>query len=95
MNEKLIKPMSVVRKEFIGQLLDDVNNCQLPLFVIEYVLQDVLNMVKSAAQEQCELEMAQYEQLLNKQTETSSNNNEEKVKIFEMGDGLCWVTQNT
>lgn len=76
MNEQLIKPMSVVRQELIGQLFDDINNCSLPLFVIEYVLQDVLETVKSAAQEQSKLERAQYEWQLNKQTETSSNNNE-------------------
>ena len=76
MNEKLTKPMSVARQELIEQLVNDVNSCQLPLFVIEYVLQDVLNTVKSAAQEQSRLERAQYEWQLNKQTETSSNNNE-------------------
>lgn len=76
MNEKLTKPMSVVRQELIEQLVNDINNCSLPLFVIEYVLQDVLNTVKSAAQEQCQLEKVQYELRLNKQTETSSNNNE-------------------
>ena len=68
--------MSVARQELIGQLFDDINNCKLPLFVIEYILQDILNTVKSAAQEQCAIERAQYEQWLNKQTETSSNNNE-------------------
>ena len=76
MNEKLTKPMSVARQQLIGQLFDDINNCQLPLFVIEYILQDILNTVKSAAREQCTIERVQYEQLLNKQTETSSNNNE-------------------
>lgn len=76
MNEKLIKPMSVARQELIEQLVGDINNCTLPLFVIEYVLQDVLDTVKSAAQEQCKLEKSQYEQQLNKQIEASSNNNE-------------------
>ena len=76
MNEKLTKPMSIVRQELIEQLIGDINNCTLPLFVIEYVLQDVLNTVKYAAQEQYKLERAQYEQQLNKQIETSSNNNE-------------------
>ena len=74
MNDNLIKPMSVARQELAEQLVNDINNCQLPLFVIEYVLQDVFNTVKSAAQQQNELEMAQYKQRLNKQQETSSNN---------------------
>lgn len=76
MNEKIAKPMSVVRQELIEQLVEDINNCALPLFVIEYVLQDVLNDIKVAVQEQYKLEKAQYELQLNKQTETSSNNNE-------------------
>ena len=73
MNEKLTKPMSVARQELMEQLVDAINNCQLPLFVIEYVLQDMLNTVQTAAQEQNEREMAQYKQQLNKQIEASSN----------------------
>ena len=34
MNENLIKPMSVIRQEFTEQLVSDINNCKLPLFVI-------------------------------------------------------------
>lgn len=67
MNE-IVKPISVVRQEFIEQLVNDVNNCQLPLFVIEPILQDMLNMVKSAAQKQYEAEKAQYEKQLLEQT---------------------------
>ena len=61
MNENLAKPMSVVRQEFIEQLVDDINNCNLPMFVIEPILQDMLNMVRAAAQKQYEAEKAQYE----------------------------------
>lgn len=76
MNETIRKPLSVIRQEFIEQLVADVNNCALPLFVIEPILQDILNTVKAAAQQQYATEKAQYEQQLKKQTETSSNNNE-------------------
>ena len=62
MNENIVKPMSVARQEFIGNLINEVNNCQLPMFVVEYVLEDVLNMVRTAAQRQYESEKAQYEQ---------------------------------
>jgi len=74
MNERLIKPMSVARQELVEQLVGTINNCSLPLFVITYVLQDVLDTVKSAAQEQYKLEAEQYKQQLQAQTETSSNN---------------------
>lgn len=67
MDKNLVKPMSVIRQEFIEQLVNDVNNCKLPLFVIEPILQDMLNMVKSAAQEQYKAEKAQYEAQLKEQ----------------------------
>ena len=63
MNE-LVKPASVIRQEFIDRLIDDVNNCGLPLFVIEPILQDMLSTVSAAAQKQYETEKAQYEQQL-------------------------------
>lgn len=74
MNERVTKPMSVARHELIDQLVGVINNCSLPLFVIEYVLQDVLYTVKSAAQEQYKVESEQYKQQLQAQIETSSNN---------------------
>lgn len=69
MNETVIKPMSVMRQEFTEQLVNDINNCKLPLFVVEYILQDVLETVTSAAKQQCEMEKNQYEQQLLKQNE--------------------------
>ena len=61
MNEKVIKPMSVARQEFIEQLVNDVNNCGLPMFVIEPILQDLLSMVKASVKQQYEAEKEQYE----------------------------------
>lgn len=73
MNEQVTKPLSMVKQEFVEQIVSDINNCKLPLFVIEYILQDILNTVKSAVREQSEIEKVQYEQQLNKQINTSSN----------------------
>lgn len=72
MNENVIKPMSVIRQEFTEQLVSNINNCKLPLFVIEYILQDVLETVKTAAKQQCEMEKIQYEELLKKNQENSN-----------------------
>ena len=69
MNGKVIKPISVVRQEFIDQLVNDVNNCDLPLFVIEPILQDILYSVRAAAKQQYETEKAQYERQLQEQNE--------------------------
>lgn len=73
MNETLTKPMSVVRQEFIEQLVSDINNCALPLFVIEPILQDLLSMVKTEAQRQYEAEKAQYEAKLAIHNEANRN----------------------
>lgn len=72
MNE-IVKPMSVCRQEFAEKLIDDINGCNLPFFVIEPILQNALDVVRTAAQKQYEAEKAQYEQYLSKQNETSSN----------------------
>ena len=67
MNENIVKPMSVVRQELTEQLVNDINNCGLPLFVIEYILQDMLAIVKTAARQQYEMEKTQYEKQLKEQ----------------------------
>lgn len=69
MNDILTKPISVVRQEFIEQLVNDINNCQLPMFVVEPILQDMLNTVRAAAQKQYETDKAQYEAQLKQQKE--------------------------
>lgn len=69
MEQKITKPITVIRQEFVEQLITAVNECQLPMFVIEPILQDLLNVVKSAAQKQYEADKAQYEEQLQKQNE--------------------------
>lgn len=64
-----MKPMSVVRQELSEQLINDINNSGLPLFVVEYILQDMLATVRTAAKQQCEMEKKQYEQMLKTQKE--------------------------
>lgn len=74
MNENLTKPMSLRKREFMDQLVQDINACELPLFVIELVLQNMLNAVQDAAQNQYELEKVQYEQQLKLQEPTEGSN---------------------
>ena len=69
MNENIMKPMSVARQEFIDHLVDDINNCELPMFIIEPILQDILASVKAAAKVQYEEEKKQYEQMINHKQE--------------------------
>ena len=59
-NNIVAKPMSVVRNEFINELTELINNCQLPPFVIEAVLKDMYMDVKLFAQRQLESDLKKY-----------------------------------
>lgn len=62
MEENLKKPITIVRQEFIEKLADDINNSNLPLFVIESILKDIYLEVKSMSQKQYEIDKSQYEE---------------------------------
>lgn len=62
--EQITKPITVVRQEFIEKMVSEINNCELPLFVVEPILRDLLNEVSAAVKRQYETEKAQYEQAL-------------------------------
>lgn len=68
--EQITKPITVVRQEFIEKMVNEINTCGLPLFVVEPILRDLLNEVSTAVKRQYEVEKAQYEQAL------ASQNNE-------------------
>ena len=65
MDKNIVKPITLIRQEFVDTLVEEINNCQLPMFVIEPILQDLLDQVKVAAQKQYEADKAQYESQLN------------------------------
>jgi len=61
MDKNIVKPITLIRQEFVDTLVEEINNCQLPMFVIEPILQDLLDQVRTAAQKQYEADKAQYE----------------------------------
>ena len=65
MDKNIVKPITLIRQEFVDTLVEEINNCQLPMFVIEPILQDLLDQVRTAAQKQYESDKAQYEAQLN------------------------------
>jgi len=65
MDKNIVKPITLIRQEFVDTLVEEINNCQLPMFVIEPILQDLLDQVKSVAKKQYEADKAQYEAQLN------------------------------
>jgi hypothetical protein len=64
MDKNIIKPITLIRQEFVDTLVEEINNCQLPMFAIEPILQDLLDQVRSAAQKQYEADKKQYEEQL-------------------------------
>lgn len=64
MNDNLNKPITIVRAEFASNLINLINESQLPLFIIEPILRDVYLEVKSGAQKQYEQDVLNYNQLL-------------------------------
>ena len=62
--EQITKPITVVRQEFIENMVNEINTCGLPLWAIEPILEDLLRSVKVESQRQYEAEKTQYEQAL-------------------------------
>ena len=64
MEKKIEKPITMLRQEFIDVLSDAINNCNLPMFIIEPILKDMYLEVKSLSQQQYEIERKAYESKL-------------------------------
>ena len=58
------KPSTIIYEEFKQNLASLINNCGLPAFVIEPVLRDYTNEIKSLAQRQYQLDKAEYDEFL-------------------------------
>lgn len=74
-NNQINKPISVAKEDFATALVKLCNESQVPLFVIEYTLKDLLQEVHTLAKQQYEVDKQQYEQAvasLNKE-QTSDN----------------------
>lgn len=69
MDKNIVKPITLIRQEFVDTLVEEINNCQLPMFVIEPILQDLLDQVKVAVKKQYETDKARYEAQLNEAEE--------------------------
>ena len=64
MKNKVMKPMSVARSEFIQSLTNLINENTLPLFVIESILKDMYSDVRSLSQRQLEIDLKNYREAL-------------------------------
>lgn len=58
------KPMTVIVKDTKEELAKTINECGLPAFILEPILQDFLTEVRIIAQKQYESDKAKYEEYL-------------------------------
>lgn len=64
-NVEKIKPLNVASTEFMDGIVDMVNNSNLPMFIAEYILKDVLEEVRSVARKQYEKDREEYYSSIN------------------------------
>lgn len=66
------KPITLAREEFMGKIVNAVNESGLPLIIIEPVLKDMIGEIQSAIKQQTEADRNAYTQyLINKDKEQS------------------------
>lgn len=73
------KPTTVARQEFIEKIIEDINASELPFFIIEPILKDLLESIQRGAKEQFEKDLATYREYL-------KNKEDENVPSETLGD---------
>lgn len=66
MEKEIIKPITLVREELIKNLIELINSQQLPMFVIESILKDLLDEVHNLNIKQTEEDKKKYQEALQK-----------------------------
>lgn len=61
-----IKPLHMLRNEFMDTLIKAANECKLPFVIMEYVVRDFYEEVRSTAARQYEKDKEDYENALSK-----------------------------
>lgn len=70
-NKTIMKPMTLLREEFIENLTELCNNTGLPFFSIESILKEFIQEVHVVSQKQYESDKIRYEQELIKLQQSS------------------------
>jgi len=55
------KPISLLRDDFMNQFQDLLNNCNLPLIILEPIIENTLRQIKAMNQQQLERDRAEWE----------------------------------
>ena len=61
-----IKPLHMLRNEFMDTLIKAANECKLPFVIMEYVVRDFYEEVRNTAARQYEKDKEDYENALRK-----------------------------
>lgn len=64
-NNQINKPISLIKEDFTTELINLCNNSNLPLFVVEYILKDLIQEIHLITKRQLESDKKQYEDALN------------------------------
>lgn len=65
------KPILLRREEFTNNIIRLINDSELPVFIVEYILKDILTEVHSVTQQQFESEKVTYEKQINELSKES------------------------
>ena len=78
------KPITVTYEDLKLALANDINQSELPAFIIEFALQDLLNEVRVIANRQYQLDKARYEEgLVKERCEALEKENKEDAEDIE------------
>ena len=66
-NNKITKPMTLLRNEFIAKIVELCNNSGLPFFAVEDVLKNLTQEVHAAAHQQLKNDAELYQKALQTQ----------------------------
>ena len=67
--QEVLKPISLIRKEFKDNLANLINTCNLPAFIIVPILDEFLIQMQTIEQQQYQMDVAAYHRKLAEQEE--------------------------
>lgn len=69
------KSISIICEEFKEDFANLINNCNLPICMIEIILENYLQEIKIMSKKQYELDKKQYEESIKNKKENKDNEN--------------------
>ena len=64
----IVKPATLLKEDFVQNLIELCNNFGLPFFIVESIMRDILQEIHMASQRQLDADRVKYEQELKMQS---------------------------